>query len=161
MKKRSVPPDSLRDEYEAVFRLHMALSDAAEVVLRDLPPATARLAADLNPRQHAALRAVFHARERGEPLRLGELARRIGLKRAGASQLVTALEAKGLLRREPDPTSSRSVLVRETPTGLRHGRVLLAQAEASVEGFLAPLAPEERRSFLEAARRLAAPLTDK
>ena len=149
--------DARRDDYETIFRLHMAMGEAAETVLRALPPATARLAAALNPRQHAALRAVRFARENGEkPMRLGELARRIGLKRAGASQLVDALAAKGLLARRPDPASARSVLILETPLGRRLGRILLAHAEDSVERFLSPLAPAERRRFLASARSLTA-----
>jgi DNA-binding MarR family transcriptional regulator len=49
------------------------------------------------------------------PLRLRALAERIGPTDATASRTVDALEALGLVRREPDPADGRGVLVVATP----------------------------------------------
>jgi len=52
------------------------------------------------------------------PLRLGALAHEMGTTDATASRTVDALEAAGLVRREPDPGDRRCVLVAATPRGL-------------------------------------------
>ncbi len=48
----------------------------------------------------------------------GELARSAGMTPRNATGLVDTLEREGLVRRDPDPTDRRAVLVRVTPAGL-------------------------------------------
>ena len=58
-----------------------------------------------------------------EGTRIGTLAARIGTSRQAASQLLTAIEARGYVERVPDPDDKRAVIVRHTPAGRR---ILLA-----------------------------------
>lgn len=53
-----------------------------------------------------------------------ELARRLGVTRQAASQLVQEIERRGFLERTADPHDGRAVLVRHTPAG----RALLLDA---------------------------------
>jgi DNA-binding MarR family transcriptional regulator len=52
------------------------------------------------------------------PLRLGALAARMGTTDATASRTVDSLSSIGLLRREPDDTDGRGVLVLPTPAAV-------------------------------------------
>jgi DNA-binding MarR family transcriptional regulator len=61
----------------------------------------------LSPTQRLALATAVAE----SPLRLGALAERMETTVATASRTVDGLEAAGLLRREPDPTDRRGVLV--------------------------------------------------
>jgi len=58
-----------------------------------------------------------------EGTRIGTLAARMGTSRQAASQLLTAIEARGYVERIPDPDDKRAVIARHTPAGRR---ILLA-----------------------------------
>ena len=58
-------------------------------------------------------------------IRVGEIARNLGVRVPSATEQVIRLEAAGLARREADPADSRAVLVSLTPAG----RVALHQAD--------------------------------
>ncbi|MHC3469441.1 MarR family winged helix-turn-helix transcriptional regulator [Streptomyces sp. 7R007] len=62
--------------------------------------------------------AVF-ARLDPEGTTVSELARRIGVTRQTAHQVVHALIGMGLLEQTPDPDSARRILIRTTSEGLR------------------------------------------
>ncbi|ALE07358.1 hypothetical protein AL755_20825 [Arthrobacter sp. ERGS1:01] len=53
----------------------------------------------------------------GGGLRLKDLADRLRIAPRSATEVVDQLEAKGLVRREPDPTDRRATLVRATAEG--------------------------------------------
>ncbi|HWQ23913.1 MAG TPA: MarR family transcriptional regulator [Gaiellaceae bacterium] len=67
------------------------------------------------------------------PLRLGALAERMATTDATASRTVDSLEAMGLLRREPDPSDRRGVLVVATAEAVK----LLAERRARLVEALA------------------------
>ena len=71
-------------------------------------------------RAHIAVLGNIHT----EGTRLVELARRLGVTRQAASQMVQQIEGKGFLERTADPDDGRAVLVRHTPAG----RALLLDA---------------------------------
>ena len=77
-------------------------------------------AATGGPRAHIAVLGNIHT----EGTRLVELARRLGVTRQAASQIVQQIERKGFLERTADPDDGRAVLVRHTPAG----RALLLDA---------------------------------
>lgn len=79
--------------------------------------------------QRLALTAVVDE----SPLRLGALAERMATTDATASRTVDSLEAMGLLRREPDPSDRRGVLVAATPAAVK----LLAERRARLVDALA------------------------
>jgi DNA-binding MarR family transcriptional regulator len=91
-------------------RLAVELERLIALVRRRGGPGDADEPALASTQRHALAIAVD-----GSPLRLGALAERIGTTDATASRTVDALEALGLVRREPDPADGRGVLVVATP----------------------------------------------
>lgn len=81
------------------------------------------------------------------PVCLGVLADQMGTTDATASRTVDALEAVGLVRREPDPCDRRGVLVVATPKGLA---LIAERRQRLVSGLAQGLAsmPEEDQARL-------------
>ena len=105
---------------------------------------------DLTPPQYAVLRTA--ATDPGiDQMTLGGLT---ALDRSSNARLCAALEARGLLRRTPDPADRRALRLDLTP----EGHDLLLRAEPAVaemqEALLAPLSPALREAFLTALRTL-------
>lgn len=70
-----------------------------------------------------------------EGTRQTELARRMGVSKQAVHQLVGELEGFGVLRRAPDPSDGRALLVRFTPAGARSlldGMAVLAELDAEL-----------------------------
>ena len=66
---------------------------------------------------------------------VADLARRAGMTKQAMGELVDDLEAKGYLRRVPDPRDARAKLVRLTASGERHvadARQVLAAVERDI-----------------------------
>jgi len=86
----------------------------------------------------------------GGPLTLGELANAEQVRPPTMTRLVTALEADGLVTREPDVSDGRLTRIRATPNGrtlLLRGR---ARRVAALTAEVRALAPDERE-VLDAA----------
>lgn len=85
-----------------------------------------------------------------------QLATAVGRDKTRLIPILDRLEARGLLRRTPDPADRRNRVVDLTDAGRR----LLADCRASVrdleDELLAGLAPRERSTFLAVLQRLAA-----
>jgi DNA-binding MarR family transcriptional regulator len=110
----------------------------------------------------AASRAVLQHLALAGPLTIGEAARHLDRAQSVVSDIVTQLEGKGLLEREPDPTDRRRTFVWLTPEGLavlaRDREVLSTEL---LTRAMACLTPAERTGLLEGARALlAADLAD-
>jgi DNA-binding MarR family transcriptional regulator len=90
----------------------------------------------------------------GGPLTLGALAAAEQVRPPTMSRLVDALEAEGLVVREPDPDDGRATRVRATPRGAR----LLAQGRARrvrrLAAALDALPPADRATLARAAELL-------
>ena len=100
----------------------------------------------LTPGQARALRFLGHA---PEPLRMAELAERLGIVPRSATTVVDALEAAGLATRTPDPGNRRSTLVTPTDAGTAVlERMARARREAAAEVF-ATLSPDQRDTLRE------------
>lgn len=91
-----------------------ALVAAAALVTESSPGAIDR--ADLTLVQWRALAVV--ADGRGEPIRVGEVAARLGMSLPSASRLARRLERHGLATSERDEADRRVTLLRVTPAGL-------------------------------------------
>ncbi|GAA1556233.1 MarR family transcriptional regulator [Actinomadura kijaniata] len=97
----------------------------------------------LTPSQARALRVIV----RDGPLRMVDLAGRLGVVPRSVTTMVDGLEAAGLVGRAPDPANRRSLLVRPTERG-HDARVRMAEARrAAVEEVLAPLSADQRRAL--------------
>jgi DNA-binding MarR family transcriptional regulator len=93
-----------------------ALGDAFGAVARRLRAAsmTSLSAWDVTPSQMRTIR-MLTAHEGG--MRSSELAQHLHIAARSATEVIDALEAKGLVQRSPDPTDRRATLVSLTPRG--------------------------------------------
>src|SRR5258708_1500555 len=145
----SLSPDSLeallawRDmEYQDPVQL----ADLLHRLTRRLRRAQAEWLAPLGltPAQERAMRIVAR---NDEPLRMTELADRLGIVPRSLTTVIDALEEAGLIRREVDPRNRRAILLHLTDRGtvvrdeLREGR------RRAAEDLFAPLAEEDREAL--------------
>ncbi len=72
------------------------------------------------------------------------------------SRAVTALQAKGLLRREPDPLDQRRLILHITGRGRRLHEDFMPALERREDDMMACLSAAERRTFAQLLRKLCA-----
>ena len=99
---------------------------------------------DVTPSQMRAVR-VLTAHDGG--VRSSELAQLLRIAPRSATEVVDALEAKGLVQRSPDPTDRRATLVSLTATGRRAHRGGTPRPRPRVGAALRP-APKTDRAHL-------------
>jgi len=103
--------------------------------------------------QVRALRAVAGGDE-PTPMRMSQLADRLGIVPRSATSVVDELERRGLVERRPDPTDRRAVAVEVT----RKGRTLLRDLDhrrhAAASAMAAGLSAEDLRTLRDLLRRL-------
>ncbi len=83
-------------------------------------------------------------------VRVGEIARNLGVKVPSATEQIIKLERAGLARREPDPEDSRAVRVRLTQAGRAAVESANERRNAVMAGILSSL-PDADRAALAAA----------
>lgn len=102
-----------------------------------------------------ASRAVLLHLAHAGPLTVGEAAKHLDRAQSVVSDIVSQLEAKDLLAREPDPDDRRRTLVWLTPTGFdaldRERQVLSTELLA---GAAARLSPDQRAALVGALEAL-------
>jgi DNA-binding MarR family transcriptional regulator len=94
------------------------------------------------------------------PLRLNDLAHRMGTSAPTASRAVDALESLGLVSRTPDPIDRRALQIELTPAGraLRDDRK--QRATVAFAPALGALAADERRALHDYLARMADAMRD-
>ncbi|WP_324669998.1 MarR family winged helix-turn-helix transcriptional regulator [Geochorda subterranea] len=127
------------------------LDRALTALCRRLSQQAARAGMGLTPAQLFVLRAL-----RGpHPVRVTDLAERLGIGASAVTLLLNRLEGMGLVARQRDTGDRRVVRVGLTPAG----RDVLAQVEAErtrlVERHLARLSDAQAVAVVEALERLA------
>ena len=100
----------------------------------------AMAAYDVTPSQARALRIVG---EHG-PVRLSVLAEHLRIAPRSATEVVDALESRGLVVREPDPDDRRATRVAPTAEGSRLRTVLDGARREATEQRLAVLGEDDR-----------------
>jgi len=118
---------SLADRMIAVVRLIGATSGRKEI-------------AGLSNARYELLHTVVHA----GPARMGAIARRLGYSPRTLTPMVDALEAEGLLRREPDPTDRRAQRLTLTPSGYELMHRAHDERLSMATGVFSSLEPAER-----------------
>jgi len=107
---------------------------------------------DVTPSQARALRTVVE-----EPgVRLSALAERLGIAPRSATEVVDALEARGLVAREPDPADRRALRVTATAEGLRLQRLVHEARHRELDGFADDLTARDRAELDRILRLLLA-----
>jgi DNA-binding MarR family transcriptional regulator len=98
-------------------------------------------------------------RRQGPPFQLtpGALLRATLVTSGTMTNRIDRLAAAGLVRREPDPTDKRGVLVTLTEQGLAQADAALADLLEREHALLAALGPGERRRLADLMRILLAP----
>ena len=114
---------------------------------------------DLNGGEFDVLAAL---RRGGQPYRLTptDLCRASMVTSGGMTKRLTALESRGLVRRDPDPNDGRSTTVSLTPAGERLVDEVLPELVANEERMLSDLAPGDRESLARLLAELALSLGD-
>jgi DNA-binding MarR family transcriptional regulator len=91
----------------------------------------------------------------GGPLRLSELAERMGITAPTASRAVDGLVELGLLERLPDPADRRAVSIDVTEPGRARIEERMALAATALEPAVAALSAQDRARLAALLARLA------
>ncbi len=84
----------------------------------------------------------------------GSLGVELGIDRTNVADVLIRLEARGLLRREPDATDRRAKLASLTPKGRQLTARMFASMQRAQDRLLAPLSQKERDGFMATLVRL-------
>lgn len=107
----------------------------------------------LSPHQERALLALARLARRTQPeggpeqargVRVSHLADHLGIAPRSATEVADALEAAGLLRRSPDPTDRRAVLLTLTEEGRHTVARVRDRRRAAADGAVSRLSPTDR-----------------
>jgi DNA-binding MarR family transcriptional regulator len=101
----------------------------------------------LTPAQGRALRMI--ARGEDEPLRMTELADRLGIVPRSVTTVIDALEEAGLVRREIDSRNRRAILLRLTERGEGVRDQLREARRRAAEDLFAPLTAADRKTLAD------------
>ncbi len=106
----------------------------------------------LTPSQARALRTLGHH----GMLRPGEAARHLRIAPRSATEVIDALEERGLVQRSPDPADRRAVLVGLTETGREVVDAWRSARRDEAERFFGGLSPRDRTQLARILGVLAA-----
>lgn len=95
---------------------------------------------DITPAQWRALRVL----RRHGVMRLSELSDRLRIAPRSATEVVDALEARGLVRRMPDPGDRRATLVEVTEAGTEILEAIRGASSSEAERVFGRLSPADR-----------------
>ncbi|NIK61692.1 MarR family winged helix-turn-helix transcriptional regulator [Kribbella shirazensis] len=104
---------------------------------------------------HGQFRVLRTLDKADEPLRLSELAARLGIVPRSATSVVDDLEAAGLVARQPDPHDRRATLVDLTPDGRQILTTLRQNRRDIMVSQLARLSAAEQKTLIHLLQRLA------
>src|ERR1700677_4310615 len=98
----------------------------------------------LTPAQERALRVISRSEE---PLRMTELADRLGIVPRSVTTVIDALEQAGLVRREVDPRNRRAIRLHLTDRGSAVRDDMREARRQAAEDLFAPLSDADRQSL--------------
>ena len=98
----------------------------------------------LTPAQERAMRMIARGEE---PLRMTEIADRLGIVPRSLTTVIDALEEAGLVRREVDPRNRRAILLHLTDRGAGVRDELREARRRAAEDLFAPLADADREAL--------------
>ena len=130
----------------------LALAEDFREALRHSVYLVRRLDADgeLSAAQLSMLKMLLDAGPAAGGVRVGEIARNLGVKVPSATEQIIKLERAGLARREPDPDDSRAVRVTLTDAGLAAVASANERRNAVMAGVLSSLSDEDRAALAAA-----------
>jgi DNA-binding MarR family transcriptional regulator len=130
----------------------LALAEDFREALRHSIYLVRRLDADgeLSAAQLSMLKMLLDAGPAAGGVRVGEMARNLGVKVPSATEQIIKLERAGLARREPDPDDSRAVRVTLTDAGLAAVASANERRNTVMAGVLSSLSGEDRAALAAA-----------
>lgn len=128
------------------------LADAFRSVSRQLRETSQETLApwDINPSQFRALRVLNHH----GAIRLSDLSGRLHIAPRSATEVVDALESRGLVERRPDPSDRRATLVGLTAHGAGVLRAIRTARGTEAERVFDRLTPADRDHLARILRQL-------
>jgi DNA-binding MarR family transcriptional regulator len=162
-------PEQLRDEVDELVSSWQAQRPDLDVAPLQVLSRVSRLARHLDLARRGAFAAhglepwefdVLSAlRRQGPPFQLtpGALIRATLVTSGTMTNRIDRLESTGLVRREPDPTDKRGVLVTLTPAGAERADAALADLLVRERDLLGELGPAELGQLAGLLRTLLAP----
>jgi DNA-binding MarR family transcriptional regulator len=128
------------------------LSEAFRAVARQLRDTSQETLApwDITPSHLRALRVLI----RHGALRMSELSDHLRIAARSATEVVDALEARGLVERRPDPDDRRATLVEVTEQGTRVLDAIRAARGTEVERTFDRLSQTDRADLARILRKL-------
>jgi DNA-binding MarR family transcriptional regulator len=128
------------------------LADAFRSVSRQLRETSQETLApwDINPSQFRALRVLNHH----GAIRLSDLSGRLHIAPRSATEVVDALESRGLVERRPDPSDRRATLVEVTAPGTGVLGAIRAARGTEAERIFDRLTPADRDHLARILRQL-------
>jgi DNA-binding MarR family transcriptional regulator len=134
--------------------------DDARQILEGLSAVTRQLArasgaVDDGPPMTSTQRLALFETAIGGPLRLSELAERLGITAPTASRAVDSLVDLGLLERLPDPADRRAVRIDLTGPGRQDVEGRKARAAAALQPAAEALSAQDRAQLAALLARLA------
>lgn len=99
----------------------------------------------LTPAQERALRMITRS---DEPLRMTELADRLGVVPRSVTTVIDSLERAGLVRRAVDPANRRAIRLHLTDAGLAVREEMRQARRQASEDLFAPLSADQRRALI-------------
>lgn len=139
-----------------------SLSEAFGTVARRMRSASIEALSryDVTPGQMRAIRSLVRHGEEGG-LRASELAQHLHIAPRSATEVVDALEAKGIVARSPDPADRRATLVALTEQGMALTEALRQARGAESGRLFERLSPDERAELARLLHKvLDAPPTE-
>lgn len=109
---------------------------------------------DVTPGQFRALRTICGS----GPIRLSALADSLGIAPRSATEVVDALQQRGLVERVPDPADRRAIGVVPTPAGREAERAIESARAEEAEAYLAELTDGDRADLERILRQVAGDL---
>ncbi|NUR97465.1 MAG: MarR family transcriptional regulator [Kribbellaceae bacterium] len=104
---------------------------------------------------HGQFRVLRTLDNAAQPIRLSDLAARLGIVPRSATSVVDDLESAGLVARQPDPNDRRATLVDLTPDGRQLLTTLRENRRDVMAAQLARLSPAEQQTLTTLLQRLA------
>jgi len=105
---------------------------------------------DITPGHSRALGVLMHH----GVMRLSELSDHLHIAPRSTTEVVDALEERGLVERRPDPTDRRATLVALTDAGTATGTTIQAARRAEADRFFGGLTPSEQATLTTILRKL-------
>lgn len=107
----------------------------------------------ITPHQSRTLGVITRLAD-GQEIRPSVIAERLGIAPRSATEVIDALEERGLVERAPSPTDRRATVVRLTAAGRSLRARLERERATEAASYVSALSDEERRELVRLLQKL-------